>query len=83
VTRVLPQMRNEVHHTTPSGRTRLPHIARSSITGSRQVADASLGLGLTARRHGVLMLIRRCELTDRKYLERRVFGCNGPDLVVA
>jgi hypothetical protein len=49
----------------------------------QQVTDASLGLGLTAGWHGVLRLICRRELTDRKYLERRVFGCNGPDLVVA
>src|SRR5579864_8248261 len=47
-------------------------------TGDRRLARTGGLLRGTRRDHA-----DPSTLTDRKYLERRVFGCNGPDLVVA
>ena len=44
---------------------------------------ASLRPGLTPRLHSVVMVIRRWKLIGRGHVERRVFVCDGPDLVVA
>ena len=48
------------------------HQCQSSASGSAEVPD-------TRHDHGVSSL----ELIDWKHLERRVFGGNGPELVVA